>query len=106
MNRLTPAQHQTIMDHLRDGHKITAIKCFREYTGTGLKEAKDAVEQLQATPDRHQESRPDDRDNIRQPSVTRIDIQKGPEDRSRLSGIHMLMFLLLALALLAIWKFL
>ena len=109
MNHLTPAQRQTIMNHLRDDRKIQAIKLFREYTGTGLREAKNAVEQLQANPDGHQDSRPgyrsDDRDGIRQPSVTRIDIQNGTEDRSRLSGIHMLMLLLFALALLAIWKF-
>ena len=31
---------------LRDGKKIQAIKAYRERTGAGLKEAKDAVERL------------------------------------------------------------
>ncbi|MFF4356641.1 ribosomal protein L7/L12 [Streptomyces sp. NPDC001604] len=31
---------------LRDGKKIQAIKVYREATGAGLKEAKDAVEKL------------------------------------------------------------
>ena len=32
---------------LRDGHKIAAIKAYRETTGAGLKEAKEAVEEMQ-----------------------------------------------------------
>lgn len=31
---------------LRDGKKIQAIKVYREITGVGLKEAKDAVERI------------------------------------------------------------
>ncbi|WP_369234476.1 ribosomal protein L7/L12 [Streptomyces sp. R21] len=31
---------------LRDGKKIQAIKAYREITGAGLKEAKDAVERM------------------------------------------------------------
>ncbi|MEU5153566.1 ribosomal protein L7/L12 [Glycomyces sp. NPDC021274] len=31
----------------RQGKKIQAIKVYREHTGVGLKEAKDAVEQLE-----------------------------------------------------------
>jgi ferritin-like metal-binding protein YciE len=31
---------------LRDGKKIQAIKTYREITGAGLKEAKDAVERM------------------------------------------------------------
>ena len=34
---------------LQDGRKIEAIKRFREQTGVGLKEAKDAVERLAAS---------------------------------------------------------
>jgi len=38
-------------DHFRDlirkGNKIEAIKIYREYTGVGLKEAKDAVEAIE-----------------------------------------------------------
>ena len=34
--------------HLRSGHKIMAIKRYRELYGVGLKEAKDAVEALEA----------------------------------------------------------
>jgi hypothetical protein len=32
--------------HLRVGHKIPAIKCYRDRTGVGLKEAKDAIEAI------------------------------------------------------------
>lgn len=34
---------------LREGKKIEAIKVYRELTGVGLKEAKDAVDQLAGT---------------------------------------------------------
>ena len=37
-----------IETHLRSGQKILAIKRYRELHGTGLKEAKDAVEALEA----------------------------------------------------------
>lgn len=36
---------------LRDGRKIEAIKRYRELTGVGLKEAKDAIEHAAAHPD-------------------------------------------------------
>jgi ribosomal protein L7/L12 len=41
-----------VVDALRRGKKIDAIKAYREATGAGLKEAKDYVEELQrrATP--------------------------------------------------------
>ncbi len=35
-----------VVSLVRDGKKIQAIKVYREITGTGLKEAKDAVERL------------------------------------------------------------
>jgi len=35
-----------IMDLLRRGNKIEAIKVYREQTGVGLKEAKDYIESL------------------------------------------------------------
>lgn len=35
---------------LRDGRKIEAIKRYRELTGVGLKEAKDAIDQAAARP--------------------------------------------------------
>ena len=41
-----PANDQ-IRQLLQDGHKIQAIKVYRELTGVGLKEAKDAVEEMQ-----------------------------------------------------------
>jgi large subunit ribosomal protein L7/L12 len=37
----------TLMDLIRRGQKINAIKLYRERTGLGLKEAKDAVEALE-----------------------------------------------------------
>jgi len=43
--------HKDMPDHvilaLRRGEKIQAIKLYREATGVGLKEAKDAVEEIQ-----------------------------------------------------------
>lgn len=39
---------QEIMMLLRSGRKIEAIKVYREKTGVGLKEAKDAVERLES----------------------------------------------------------
>jgi len=37
-----------VVELVRDGRKIDAIKLFRELTGVGLKEAKDAVDAIQA----------------------------------------------------------
>ena len=39
-----------VQDALREGQKIEAIKRYRELTGLGLKEAKDAVEALPRQP--------------------------------------------------------
>jgi len=36
-----------VMEAIREGRKIEAIKCYREATGAGLKESKDFVEALQ-----------------------------------------------------------
>jgi ribosomal protein L7/L12 len=38
---------EAIRDQLRSGNKIRAIKLYREQTGVGLKEAKDAVEMME-----------------------------------------------------------
>ena len=37
-----------VRDLVRQGKKIQAIKVYREITGVGLKEAKDAVERMEA----------------------------------------------------------
>jgi hypothetical protein len=37
---------QQVMEHMKAGQKIQAIKAYREQTGAGLKEAKDHVEGL------------------------------------------------------------
>jgi ribosomal protein L7/L12 len=37
-----------VREHIRAGKKIQAIKVYRELTGVGLKEAKDAVERMEA----------------------------------------------------------
>ena len=42
------ADDDKLRELLRSGQKIQAIKLYRERTGVGLKEAKDAVERLQA----------------------------------------------------------
>jgi ribosomal protein L7/L12 len=38
---------QELREALRRGDKITAIKCYRQASGVGLKDAKDYVEELQ-----------------------------------------------------------
>lgn len=45
-NNLTPEQNQKISDALASGRKIEAIKLYRQATGAGLKEAKEAIEAL------------------------------------------------------------
>lgn len=45
--RLSAADQERILVLLRGGQKIHAIKLYREITGSGLKEAKDAVEHLE-----------------------------------------------------------
>lgn len=42
-----PGGSDTVISHLRAGRKIEAIKNYREETGAGLKEAKEAVEAIQ-----------------------------------------------------------
>lgn len=44
LSTATPGITDEVEDHLRAGRKISAIKAYRESTGAGLKEAKDAVE--------------------------------------------------------------
>ncbi|GAB2594572.1 hypothetical protein Aab01nite_83090 [Paractinoplanes abujensis] len=39
-------QDSEVLAHLMQGQKIQAIKVYRERTGTGLAEAKDAVERM------------------------------------------------------------
>ena len=46
--RLTEAQLESIMKSLKSNRKIEAIKEYREATGVGLKEAKEAVEELES----------------------------------------------------------
>lgn len=41
-----PGPNPQIVDAIRAGNKIQAIKIHRELNGTGLKESKDAVESL------------------------------------------------------------
>ena len=47
MNQLTEQQRQAINAEIFGGQKISAIKLYREATGAGLKEAKDAVEEIE-----------------------------------------------------------
>lgn len=47
-NQLTSSDQQQIAQLVRDNRMIEAIKLYREKTGAGLKEAKEAVELLQA----------------------------------------------------------
>ena len=39
--------HPDVIRYIQEGKKINAIKVYREHTGVGLKEAKDAVDQLE-----------------------------------------------------------
>ncbi|WDE96871.1 ribosomal protein L7/L12 [Lentisphaera profundi] len=38
---------EDVKQFMRDGKKIHAIKCYRQITGMGLKDAKDAVERME-----------------------------------------------------------
>ncbi|HEY7118255.1 MAG TPA: hypothetical protein VH475_16830 [Tepidisphaeraceae bacterium] len=48
MPQLSDEQLRSIMDEVRAGRLIQAIKLYRQYTGAGLAQAKRAVEQLAA----------------------------------------------------------
>lgn len=39
-------EHPDVVEHLRGGRKILAVKAYRDRTGVGLAEAKEAVEQI------------------------------------------------------------
>ena len=47
MNQLTEQQRQAINAAILGSRKIEAIKLYRKATDTGLKEAKDAVEEIE-----------------------------------------------------------
>jgi len=47
MNQPTEQQRQAINAEILEERKISAIKLYRDATGVGLKEAKDAVEQIE-----------------------------------------------------------
>lgn len=50
MNRDFPETRRSeLTELLRQGRKIEAIKVYREETAAGLKEAKDAIEELEAS---------------------------------------------------------
>jgi ribosomal protein L7/L12 len=42
-----PSEMRAIRKELLAGHKITAIKLYRELYGVGLKEAKDAIDAME-----------------------------------------------------------
>ncbi len=46
-NQLSVREREEMLELLRQGKKIHAIKIYRNLTGCGLKEAKDAVEKLE-----------------------------------------------------------
>ncbi|MGV3756642.1 MAG: ribosomal protein L7/L12 [Verrucomicrobiota bacterium] len=46
--QLNATQLAVVRDTVRAGNKIEAIKLYREYTGAGLAEAKEAVEKIEA----------------------------------------------------------
>jgi ribosomal protein L7/L12 len=42
-------QNSALIEEIKKGNKINAVKLYREQTGVGLKEAKDAVDALERT---------------------------------------------------------
>lgn len=57
MSALSANQEQQLKELVADGNKIAAIALYREMTGVGLKEAKDAVEAImRGAPVNHLES--------------------------------------------------
>ncbi|TWT55848.1 50S ribosomal protein L7/L12 [Thalassoglobus neptunius] len=40
------AQRQAVLEEIRKGRKLQAIKIYRDYSGAGLKDAKEFIEQL------------------------------------------------------------
>jgi len=47
--RAAPADPETIESAIRSGRTIEAIKLYREQHGVGLREAKDAIEEMART---------------------------------------------------------
>lgn len=47
--KLNAEQYEEVMAYIRRREKIAAIKRYREITGEGLKECKDAVDALEKT---------------------------------------------------------
>lgn len=45
--QINASQFATVRETMRAGNKIDAIKLYREYTGAGLADAKEAVEQIE-----------------------------------------------------------
>ena len=61
MPDLNDDQRQEILDAIKANRKIDAIKMYREYTGFGLKESKEFIEELtgnlrESNPDEFQKS--------------------------------------------------
>ena len=48
MSELNDSQMEDLKKLLAEGRKLEAIKCYREFTGSGLKESKEWVDRLQA----------------------------------------------------------
>ena len=46
MDQLSPAQSEAIAEALKSGRKVAAVKLYREFTGKGLAESKESVEQI------------------------------------------------------------
>jgi ribosomal protein L7/L12 len=49
MPELTPEQREQVERAMAEDRKIEAIKLYREFTGAGLAEAKDAVERMEGS---------------------------------------------------------
>ena len=79
-----PIESDDIRDLLRRGQKLHAIKRYREGTGAGLKEAKDAIEEIERQMGQNAPSNPP----LSGPSlsITVTSVQEGASDSAALDG--------------------
>lgn len=99
-NPISPEDLRDIQESIFAGRKIEAIKLYREYSGLGLKDAKDAVEELE------RKLRAESPGRFRTDAV---DEGKKPATKSTVPGVQvgkgcfgMLVAMVLAAAILAV----
>lgn len=85
MTETTPEQRREILDALRRGGKIEAIKLYRESTGHDLRTAKEFIEELQAA----LESESIEPPAAESPEDTRAEIERLLKAGEKLSAIRL-----------------